>query len=170
MYVKIKWYKLSKHSNWVGLHRMLLFLSSFKFGVFWLEMCVYYQFLLTDLRWDRAKIFYSCFTLRWQISSELFGARLVVDWSGLPFPPPGDLSDPGIEPTSLTPSALAGLQHFEEKLNEPPSMSPPPHPHHIPVFPLEWTTSREQKFHFVQLQHPQHLEQWQVHKRCSVNI
>ena len=26
-------------------------------------------------------------------------------WSGLPFPPPGDLSDPGIEPTS---PALAG--------------------------------------------------------------
>ena len=47
----------------------------------------------------------------------------------MPFPPPGDLSDPGIEPTSLTPSALAGLQHYEEeKLNEPPSMSPPPPP------------------------------------------
>ena len=26
-------------------------------------------------------------------------------WSGLPFPPPGDLSDPGIEPASPT---LAG--------------------------------------------------------------
>ena len=29
-------------------------------------------------------------------------------WSGLPFPPPGDLSNPGIEPTSLTSPALAG--------------------------------------------------------------
>ena len=28
--------------------------------------------------------------------------------NGLPFPPPGDLPDPGIEPTSLTPPALAG--------------------------------------------------------------
>ena len=28
-------------------------------------------------------------------------------WSGLPFPSPGDLPDPGIEPLSLTP-ALAG--------------------------------------------------------------
>ena len=28
-------------------------------------------------------------------------------WSGLPFPPPGDLLDPGIEPVSLT-SALQG--------------------------------------------------------------
>ena len=29
-------------------------------------------------------------------------------WSGLPFPPPGDLSNPGIELESLTPPALAG--------------------------------------------------------------
>ena len=27
-------------------------------------------------------------------------------WSGLPFPPPGDLSDPWIEPVSLTSPAL----------------------------------------------------------------
>ena len=27
-------------------------------------------------------------------------------WSGLPFPPPGDLPDPGIEPLSLRPPAL----------------------------------------------------------------
>ena len=29
-------------------------------------------------------------------------------WSGLPWPPPGDLSDPGIEPVSLAASALEG--------------------------------------------------------------
>ena len=29
-------------------------------------------------------------------------------WSGLPFPPPGDLSDPGIKPLSLASPALAG--------------------------------------------------------------
>ena len=28
-------------------------------------------------------------------------------WSGLPFPPPGDLPDPGVEPASLTSAALA---------------------------------------------------------------
>ena len=28
-------------------------------------------------------------------------------WSRLPFPPPGDLPDPGIKPTSLMSSALA---------------------------------------------------------------
>ena len=29
-------------------------------------------------------------------------------WSGLPFPPPGDLPNPGIEPTSLTSPAMIG--------------------------------------------------------------
>ena len=29
-------------------------------------------------------------------------------WSGLPCPPPGDLPDPGTEPASLMPPALAG--------------------------------------------------------------
>ena len=29
-------------------------------------------------------------------------------WGGLPFPPPGDLPDPGIEPTSIVSPALAG--------------------------------------------------------------
>ena len=29
-------------------------------------------------------------------------------WSGVPLPSPGDLSDPGIEPSSLMPLALAG--------------------------------------------------------------
>ena len=29
-------------------------------------------------------------------------------WSGLLWPPPGDLPDPGIEPTSLESPALAG--------------------------------------------------------------
>ena len=29
-------------------------------------------------------------------------------WSGLPFPTPGNLPDPGIEPASLMPLALAG--------------------------------------------------------------
>ena len=31
-----------------------------------------------------------------------------VCWSGLPFPPPGDLPDPGIEPRTPAPPALAG--------------------------------------------------------------
>ena len=35
----------------------------------------------------------------------IFQARLL---EGLPFPPPGDFPDPGIEPTSLRCPALAG--------------------------------------------------------------
>ena len=30
-------------------------------------------------------------------------------WSGLPFPPPGDIPDPGIEPMSLVSPAMAGF-------------------------------------------------------------
>ena len=30
------------------------------------------------------------------------------DWSGWPYPPPGDLPDPGIEPMSLGSPAVAG--------------------------------------------------------------
>ena len=30
------------------------------------------------------------------------------DWSGLPFPTPGDLPDPGIKPASLVSPSLAG--------------------------------------------------------------
>ena len=29
-------------------------------------------------------------------------------WSGLPFPPPGDLPNPGMEPASPAPAGLAG--------------------------------------------------------------
>ena len=37
-------------------------------------------------------------------------------WSGLPFPPPGDLPDPGIKPVS---PALAGRFFTAEPLGEP---------------------------------------------------
>ena len=55
----------------------------------------------------------SCPTL---CDSELYPSRLLCpwdspgknNWSGWPFPPPGDLPDPGIEPTSLMSPALAG--------------------------------------------------------------
>ena len=32
-----------------------------------------------------------------------------ASWSGLPFPSPGDLPDPGIEPVSLASPAVAGV-------------------------------------------------------------
>ena len=42
------------------------------------------------------------------------------NWPGLPFPPPGDLAYPGIEPTSPVSSALAG----ESFATEPPGKTP----------------------------------------------
>ena len=39
------------------------------------------------------------------LSTENFGQEY---WCGLPFPPPGDLPNPGIEPMSLASLALAG--------------------------------------------------------------
>ena len=40
-------------------------------------------------------------------------------WSGLPFPPPGDLPDPGIEPTSSAPPALWQIL-LQSHLRSPP--------------------------------------------------
>ena len=40
-------------------------------------------------------------------------------WSGLPFPSPGDLPDPRIEPTSLASPALAGGLFTTEPLGNP---------------------------------------------------
>ena len=53
-------------------------------------------------------------------------------WSGLPFPSPGDLPDPGIEPASPVPPALAGRFFTSEppgKLQSPFSTSSSPYPH-----------------------------------------
>ena len=40
--------------------------------------------------------------------SSVHGILQARYWSGLPCPPPGDLPNPGTEPASLTPPALAG--------------------------------------------------------------
>ena len=40
-------------------------------------------------------------------------------WSRLPFPPPGDLPDPGIEPASLASPALAGSFFTTEPPGKP---------------------------------------------------
>ena len=37
-------------------------------------------------------------------------------WSGLPFPSPGDLPDPGIKPVSFAFPALAGLYHCNTRI------------------------------------------------------
>ena len=55
-----------------------------------------------------------CVALQDPLSMEFSGQEY---WSGLPFPPPGDLSDPGIEPgspalqTDSSPSEPPGKAH-----------------------------------------------------------
>ena len=55
-------------------------------------------------------------------------------WSGLPFPPPGNLPDPGIEPVS---PALAG-EFF--------TFEPPRKPHFLPCATREGSENREKVF------------------------
>ena len=58
-------------------------------------------------RFSYVQLFGTLWTVACQapLSMEFFRQEY---WSGLPFPPPGDLPDPGIEPGSLTSPALAG--------------------------------------------------------------
>ena len=53
---------------------------------------------------SRVQLFAPLWTVVSQVPPSMVFSRQEY-WSGLPFPPPGDLPDPGIEPTS---SALAG--------------------------------------------------------------
>ena len=57
-------------------------------------------------RFSRVQLFETLWTLVYQASLSRGFSRQEY-WSGLPFPSPGDLPDPGIEPTSLIPPALA---------------------------------------------------------------
>ena len=62
------------------------------------------------------------FTIPWTISHQ---APLSIEfsrqeyWSGLPFPSPGDLPNPGMEPPSLVSSALAGRFFTTEPFRKP---------------------------------------------------
>ena len=52
-----------------------------------------------------------CFVTPWTVARQAplsMGFSRQEYWSGLPFPPPGDLPDPGAEPASLKSPALAG--------------------------------------------------------------
>ena len=51
------------------------------------------------------------FATPWTVSHQAplsMGFPRQEDWSGLPFPPPGDLPDPEVEPASLAFPALTG--------------------------------------------------------------
>ena len=60
------------------------------------------------LSWfSRVQLFMTLQTIVYQAPLSM-GFSRQESWSGLPYPSPGDLSDPGIEPVSLTSPALAG--------------------------------------------------------------
>ena len=67
-------------------------------------------------------------TLCSSLGPSLHGISRQESWSGLPFPSRGDLLDPGIEPTSLTPLALEGWFFTPEPLGKEPQ----PFPSHVP--------------------------------------
>ena len=56
---------------------------------------------------SRVRLFVTPWTVAYQALLSVGFSRQEY-WSGLPFPSPGDLPDPGIEPMSLTSPALAG--------------------------------------------------------------
>ena len=69
-------------------------------GLSWNYVCVLSRFSSVRL-----------FATLWTVAHEAplsMGFSRQEYWSGLPCPPPGDLPDPGIEPTSLMSPALAG--------------------------------------------------------------
>ena len=62
--------------------------------------------------WMHAQLLQSCLTLTlWTVDHQAplsMGFSRQEYWSELPWPSPGDVSDPGVEPMSLTSPALAG--------------------------------------------------------------
>ena len=58
-------------------------------------------------RFSHVRIFAALWTVACQVPLSMGFSRQEY-WSGLPFPPPGDLSDPGIKPESVMSPALVG--------------------------------------------------------------
>ena len=67
---------------------------------------------------SRVQLFVTSWTIAHQVPLSMEFSRQTY-WSGLPFPPPGDLPNPGIKPKSSTlladllPSELSGKQRAE---------------------------------------------------------
>ena len=69
------------------------------------SMHVLYYAVLS--RFSRVRLFATLWTVAHQAPLSMGFSRQEY-WSGLPCPPPGDLPNPGIEPSSLMSPALAG--------------------------------------------------------------
>ena len=88
-------------------------------------------------RFSRVRLFATLWTVAHQAPLSMGFSRQEY-WSGLPFPSPGDLPDPGTEPVSLTSPSLAGGFFTTcatwEALS--PSLNPSLSPHH-PFLPSQ---------------------------------
>ena len=70
-------------------------------------------------------VFSDSFVVLWIIACQAplsMGFPRQEYWSGLPFPPPGDIPEIGIKPTSLASPALAGGVFIAEPLGKPISI------------------------------------------------
>ena len=56
---------------------------------------------------SHVRLFATPWTVAYQVTLSMEFSRQEY-WDGLPFPSPGNLSDPGIEPTSFESAALVG--------------------------------------------------------------
>ena len=83
---------------------------------------------------SRVQLFVTLWTAARQVSLSMGFSRQEY-WSGLPCPPPGDLPNPGIKPTSLMSPALAGKFYTTEPPGKPfPSPGDLPNPGIEPAF------------------------------------
>ena len=96
-------------------------------GFFVCLFVCFFVFKLTELTGPIAATFFFCQGL---LSMECSRQEY---WSGLPFPSPGDLPDPGIEPTSPVAPALQGHSLSAEPPGKP---SFPLAARHAVTFPI----------------------------------
>ena len=75
------------------------------------QLCMFSHF-------SHIRLFATLWTVACQASLSMGFSRQEY-WSGLPFPAPGDLPDPGIDPTSSVPPSLAGRFLITESLEKP---------------------------------------------------
>ena len=74
---------------------------------------------------SHAQLFATPWTVAHQVPLSM-GFPRQEDWSGVPFPSPGDLPEPGIEPTSPASPALAGRSFTTEPRGKPSSFHSSP--------------------------------------------
>ena len=73
----------------------------------------------SSVQWlSRVQLFATLWTVAHQAPLSM-GFSKQEYWSGLPWPPPGDLPNPGIEPASPVPPALAGRFFTTEPPGDP---------------------------------------------------